>query len=168
MTRKTKKIDKRPLRELCWSISVGLLTAGHFWETDALSVITKYTYCSPTHNKNFTGKMQGAKKNSSNVCWLWWFSCCFSAIMKVYDDFFLYKEGIYRHSQKAGSKWKTHSVKLLGWVKHILLPFFSACHECNKISTTSLEPKDLTVPDGTLLAPNMRLLLFHFCLVWEF
>ncbi|XP_009990508.1 PREDICTED: tubulointerstitial nephritis antigen-like [Tauraco erythrolophus] len=37
------------------------------------------------------------------------------AIMKVYEDFFLYKEGIYRHSQKAGSKWKTHSVKLLGW-----------------------------------------------------
>ncbi|RMC17454.1 hypothetical protein DUI87_06036 [Hirundo rustica rustica] len=36
------------------------------------------------------------------------------SIMKVYDDFFLYKEGIYRHSQKAGSKWKTHSVKLLG------------------------------------------------------
>ncbi|XP_072782554.1 tubulointerstitial nephritis antigen isoform X1 [Taeniopygia guttata] len=37
------------------------------------------------------------------------------AIMKVYEDFFLYKEGIYQHSQKAGSKWKTHSVKLLGW-----------------------------------------------------
>lgn len=53
------------------------------------------------------------------------FSYCFAAIMKVYDDFFLYKEGIYRHSQKAGSKWKTHSVKLLGWVKNILLHFFS-------------------------------------------
>lgn len=38
----------------------------------------------------------------------------FLAIMKVYEDFFLYKEGIYRHSYKAGSKWKTHSVKLLG------------------------------------------------------
>ncbi|XP_052532873.1 tubulointerstitial nephritis antigen isoform X3 [Tympanuchus pallidicinctus] len=37
------------------------------------------------------------------------------AIMKVYEDFFLYKEGIYRHSYKEGSKWKTHSVKLLGW-----------------------------------------------------
>ncbi|NXG55398.1 TINAG protein, partial [Hemiprocne comata] len=37
------------------------------------------------------------------------------AIMKVYEDFFLYKDGIYRHSQKAGAKWKTHSVKLLGW-----------------------------------------------------
>ncbi|KAI1241176.1 hypothetical protein IHE44_0009642, partial [Lamprotornis superbus] len=37
------------------------------------------------------------------------------AIMKVYEDFFLYKGGIYRHSQQAGSKWKTHSVKLLGW-----------------------------------------------------
>ncbi|NXX76904.1 TINAG protein, partial [Urocolius indicus] len=37
------------------------------------------------------------------------------AIMKVYEDFFLYKEGIYRHTQKAGSKWKIHSVKLLGW-----------------------------------------------------
>ncbi|KAF4795957.1 hypothetical protein TURU_089218 [Turdus rufiventris] len=36
------------------------------------------------------------------------------AIMKVYEDFFLYKGGIYRHSQQAGSKWKTHSVKLLG------------------------------------------------------
>ncbi|OXB76549.1 UNVERIFIED_CONTAM: hypothetical protein H355_004755 [Colinus virginianus] len=36
------------------------------------------------------------------------------AIMKVYEDFFLYKEGIYRYSYKAGSKWKTHSVKLLG------------------------------------------------------
>lgn len=94
------------------------------------------------------------------------FSYCFSAIMKVYEDFFLYKEGIYRHSQKAGSKWKTHSVKLLGWVKHILLPFFSDSHECNT-SMTSLEPKDLTVTDGTLLAPNIRL-VFHFCLVCEF
>ncbi|NXA40053.1 TINAG protein, partial [Eudromia elegans] len=37
------------------------------------------------------------------------------AIMKVYEDFFLYKEGIYKCSYKAGSQWKTHSVKLLGW-----------------------------------------------------
>lgn len=95
------------------------------------------------------------------------FSCCFSAIMKVYEDFFLYKGGIYRHSQQAGSKWKTHSVKLLGWVKHILLPVFSASHECNKMSMTALEPKDLTVTDGTLLVRNLRP-MFHFCLVYEF
>ncbi|XP_053135063.1 tubulointerstitial nephritis antigen [Hemicordylus capensis] len=43
------------------------------------------------------------------------------AVMQVYDDFFLYKSGIYKHSQNAEGQLphshqkKTHSVKIVGW-----------------------------------------------------
>ncbi|XP_062981545.1 tubulointerstitial nephritis antigen [Elgaria multicarinata webbii] len=42
------------------------------------------------------------------------------AIMQVYDDFFLYKSGIYKHSRNIGGQpqrdqRRTHSVKIVGW-----------------------------------------------------
>ena len=35
--------------------------------------------------------------------------------MKVYDDFFLYKSGIYSHTGLGTGRYSTHSVRVIGW-----------------------------------------------------